>query len=65
MNWYLLIYYIILAIIMTGFIFLLNYIIKKHAGVNNMIVGRIRKIKKRRLKKKIIKSLELYKSKNK
>ena len=50
---------------MTGFIFLLNYIIKRHAGKNNIIVGQIRKIKKERLKKKIIKSLNQYKSKNK
>ena len=63
MNWYLLIYYIILAIIMTGFIFLLNYIIKRHAGKNNIIVGQIRKIKKERLKKKIIKSLNQYRYK--
>jgi hypothetical protein len=63
MNWYLLIYYIILAIIMTGFICLLNYILKRHAGQNNIIAGKIRQIKKKRLKRKIIKSLNQYKSK--
>lgn len=64
MNWLVLIFWLTFTLIMLGAGYLIYLIFKKYIQ-ENFIRRYYKKLKNNRIKSKIIKSLKLYKSKNK
>lgn len=64
MNWLVLIFWLTFTLIMLGAGYLIYLIFKKYIQ-ENFIRRYYKKLKNNKIKSKIIKSLKLYKSKNK